>query len=79
MLSLLKNRYDWNRKTIVTTNLALRLDTLPDAKKAESLGRVIERRYGDPLMSRLSNSTAAAYVVCRGDDLRAILVPGCSK
>jgi hypothetical protein len=75
MIALLKNRYDWGRKTIVTTNLALRLDAIPDKLRAAMADRVIERRYGDPIMSRMSNPAAAMYVACKGDDLRRDHVP----
>jgi len=76
LISLLKNRYDWNRKTIVTTNLAMRLEDVPEKHRATMAGRVIERRYGDPIMSRLSNKASSMYVVCKGNDLRADHVPG---
>ena len=75
LIALLKNRYDWGRKTIVTTNLALRLDVIPEKLRAAMADRVIERRYGDPIMSRMSNPAAAMYVACKGDDLRRDHVP----
>jgi len=75
MISLLKNRYDWGRKTIVTTNLALRLEDIPEQQRASLTARAIERRYGDTLMSRLSNPAAARYVVCKGHDLRRTHLP----
>jgi DNA replication protein DnaC len=75
LIALLKNRYDWGRKTIVTTNLALRLDSIPERLRASMGDRVIERKYGDPIMSRMSNPAAAMYVVCKGDDLRRDHLP----
>jgi DNA replication protein DnaC len=74
--ALLKNRYDWNRKTIVTTNLAPWFSDLPEQVRAAKAANTIERRYGDTLMSRLSNKASAMCVVCKGYDLRAAHVPG---
>lgn len=79
VLSLLLDRHDNGRKTIVTTNLRRSSKDMTPEQVAQYRNQLMDLRYTDSLMSRLSDRTATAYVVCKGDDIRPAHRPEADK
>jgi hypothetical protein len=70
VLSLILDRHDNGRKTIITTNLRRSSKVVSPEQAAQYRNQFMDLRYTDSLMSRLSDPTATRFVVCKGDDIR---------
>jgi imidazolonepropionase-like amidohydrolase len=70
VLSLILDRHDNGRKTIITTNLRRSSKVVTPEQAAQYRNQFMDLRYTDSLMSRLSDPTATRFVVCKGDDIR---------
>lgn len=70
VLSLILDRHDNCRKTIITTNMRRSSQRATAEQVAQHRNQFMDLRYNDALMSRLSDPTATRFVVCKGDDIR---------
>jgi DNA replication protein DnaC len=70
---LVESRHNRGARTIVTSNLPLRIEDVPEASRAAWKGRTLTDRYGDRFISRLSHPEHALVVKCTGPDLRRAL------
>lgn len=70
VLSLILDRHDNCRKTIITTNMRRSSQKATAEQIAQHRNQFMDLRYNDALMSRLSDPTATRFVVCKGDDIR---------
>lgn len=70
VLSLILDRHDNCRKTIITTNMRRSSQKASAEQIAQHRNQFMDLRYNDALMSRLSDPTATRFVVCKGDDIR---------